>query len=102
MTGFLKAYNALRLLFRRHLPLEQQPTQVFGARPKMHMADHMVHEKIQLYGSPRHFWCYGDEDFVGLVKRICVQTRHPRTMEARIIAKYSLYAALHAYALSVM
>jgi hypothetical protein len=61
-----------------------------------------VREKIILYGSPRHFWCYGDEDFVGLVKRICSQTRHPRTMEARILSKYKLLCALHAYALSVM
>ncbi len=98
----MKAHNALRPLIRRHLPLEQQQTQVFGERPKMHMADHMVHEKIQLYGSPRHFWCYGDEDVVGLVRGICVQTRHSRTMEARIIAKCCLYEDLHAYASRVM
>ena len=102
MLGFLDVYNQLRLLFRRGVPLGMQPSQVFGVRPKFHMADHMVQQKIQLYGSPRHFWCYGDEDFVGLVKRICAQTRHPRTMEARILSKYRLYAALHAHALSVM
>ena len=76
------------------MPLAAHNAQPFGARPKMHMADHLAHEKIQIFGSPKHFWCYGDEDFVGLVKRIAVMTRHPKTMEARILAKYSLLAAL--------
>ena len=101
MLSFLSVYSQLRLLFRRHIPLAAQGAQPFGTRPKLHMADHLVRERIHLYGSPRHFWCYGDEDFVGLVKRICVQTRHPRTMESRIISKYRLYAALHAFALGV-
>ena len=102
MLGFLAAYNQLRQLFRRGVPPEEHSSQPFGARPKFHIADHLVSEKIFLYGSPRQFWCYGDEDFIGLIKRICVQTRHPRTMEARIVAKYALYCALHAYALHQM
>jgi len=100
MLGFLSTYNKLRLLFRRGLPEAEHASQVFGVRPKFHLSDHLVREKIFLYGSPRLFWCYGDEDFVGLVKRIAIQTRHPRTMELRLLAKYRLFAALHAWSLS--
>ena len=65
------------------------------------MMDHVVNEKIQLWGSPRHFWCYAGEDFVGLVKRIAAMTKHPKTLEAVLLNKYRLFAALHAYALEI-
>ena len=65
------------------------------------MMDHVVNEKIQLWGSPRHFWCYADEDFVGLVKRIAVMTKHPKTLEVVQLTNYRLFAALHAYALDI-
>ena len=101
MLGFLEVFSRLRLLFRRGLPAELHGPQPFGARPKFHLSDHLVMLKIPMYGSPRTFWCYGDEDFVGLVKRIAVQTRLPATMEKRLLAKYRLGCLLHAYALSV-
>ena len=34
-----------------------------------------------LWGNPRNFWCYKDEDFVGTVKSVCSRTRHPNTLE---------------------
>ena len=98
MSTFLVKYAEMRLLFRTGIPEAEQAAQPFGCRPKHHMAEHLVREKIQLYGSPRQFWCYGDEDFIGLVKRICACTAHPRTMERRLLSKYTLYAALRAWA----
>ena len=98
---FLNSTVALRQLFRIGLPPHLHDSQPFNYRPKGHMMDHVVNEKIQLWGSPRHFWCYADEDFVGLVKRIAVMTKHPKTLEAILLKKYRLFAALHAYALEI-
>ena len=91
----------LRLLSRTGLPEHLHDSQPFNDRPKGHMTDHIVNEKIQLWGSPRNFWCYADEDFVGLVKRIAVMTKHPRSLENVLLQKYKLFAALHAYALDI-
>ena len=99
MDSYVTTFHELRLLFRTNLPPHLHAAQVFAARPKYHLADHLVHQKVSLYGSPRHFWCYGDEDFVGLVKKICMQTRHPRSLERILLCKYRLYTALHAEAL---
>jgi hypothetical protein len=91
---FLNSTVALRQLFRMDLPPHLHDSQPFNYRPKGHMMDHVVNEKIQLWGSPRHFWCYADEDFVGLVKRIVVMTKHPKTLEVVLLKKYRLFAAL--------
>ena len=99
MHKFMNSIMELRLLFRTGLPAHPHDSQPFNYRPKGHMMGHIVNEKIQLWGSPRNFWCYADEDFVGLVKRIAVMTKHPRSLENVLLQKYRLYAALHAYAL---
>ena len=99
MAGFLSSYNSLRLLFRRNLAVELHTAEPFAARPKLHLCDHMVRDTVPLYGSPRAFWCYADEDFVGIIKRIAMCTKNPRTMEAVLMQKYRLYATLHAFAL---
>ena len=56
--------------------------------------------KVPLYGSPRLFWCYGDEDFMGLVKKILLKSKHSRSMERVLIFKYRLFAYLHSVALA--
>lgn len=38
-------------------------------RQKLHLLQHLVEDKIVLFGSPADFWCYGDEDFVGVIKK---------------------------------
>jgi hypothetical protein len=98
LAAFVQGYDQLRLLFRRGLPAEAHHSQVFGPRPKLHLVEHM-YAKCLLFGSPRQFWCYGDEDFVGLIKRIAMQTRHPRSIEWVLLCKYRLYAALHSHVL---
>ena len=99
MQQFLNSLVSLRLLFRSGLAPHLHGSQPFTFRPKGHMMDHIANGKIQLWGSPRNFWCYGDEDFVGLVKRIAVMTKHPRSLERVLLKKFRLFAALHAYAL---
>ena len=100
MHVFIQALTELRALFRRHLPAHLHFAQPFPFRPKGHMLLHLVNEKVLLWGSPKNFWCYGDEDFVGLIKRIAVQTKHPKTMEQVLLQKYRIFAGLHALALA--
>jgi hypothetical protein len=101
MLKFLEAMSGMRSLFRRNLAPELHDSQPFTFRVKGHMLDHIVNDKISLWGSPRLFWCYADEDFVGLVKRIATMTKDPRTLETVFLKKYRLYSALHAYALGL-
>ena len=101
MFQFIRAMTDLRALFRRNLAAELHDSQPFIFRVKGHMLDHMVRESIGRWGSPKNFWCYADEDFVGMVKRIAVSSRHPRTLEKVLLKKYRLYGALHAYALGL-
>ncbi len=39
-------------------------------------------------------FCPGDEDFCGLVKRVCMGTRDPRTLESRVIDKVALVCGI--------
>ena len=98
MYDFLRAMNGLRLLFRRHLAAEDHASMPFVMRPKAHMMQHLVEESLPLWGSPKHYWCYGDEDFVGVIKKIAVMTRHPRTLERVLLEKFRLYVGLHWHA----
>lgn len=101
MLSFLKAMLDLRSLFRRGLAPELHDSQPFPFKTKGHMLEHMALHKLAIFGSPKRFWCYGDEDFVGVVKRIAMATRHPRTLEAVLLKKYRLFAALHAHGLNI-
>ena len=99
MLQFLVAYDGLRLFFRRSLDAVLHSAQSFRPRPKYHLCDHLVRHKVVLYGSPRLFWCYADEDFVGVIKRIALRTKNSRTVDKVLVAKYRLFASLHAEAL---
>jgi hypothetical protein len=66
----------------------------FPLRPKSHLLQHLVEDKIKIWGSPSGFWCYRDEDFIGTVKTICVKSSHPSTIEARVIEKLVILGGL--------
>ena len=34
------------------------------------MLQHVVEDQLDLWGSPRLFWCYCDENFIGVIKNI--------------------------------
>ena len=71
----------------------------FHLRPKAHLLQHLIEEKILLFGSPNRFWCYGDEDFVGVVKAVCSMTKHAATLEKRVAEKSMLMAGVYCYRL---
>ena len=47
--------------------------------PKHHFVQHLIEQCT--YGNPKHWWCYSDEDFMGIMKKIvlksCVATSAP-------------------------
>ena len=59
------------------------------------MLQHLASDKILLWGSPQHSWCYRDEDYVGAVKNIAAKTKYPTTLEKRVTEKLILLAALN-------
>jgi hypothetical protein len=94
MYQYLMSLSELNALWRQGLTEAQQKTMPFHLRPKAHGCQHLVEEKIKMYGSPIGFWCYRDEDFIGTVKSIAQKTKFPHTLEKRTIEKLRIWAAL--------
>ena len=55
---------------------------------------HLIQDCVPVYGSTAKFWCYRDEDYVGAVKRICAKTKHPKTMESRVLLELRILQGL--------
>ena len=87
MYTFLESFIALHDMWRAAFPDHLHDKLPFHIRPKAHMLQHLVEEKIVLFGSPNAFWCYGDEDFVGVIKVVCSMSKHPATLEKRVAEK---------------
>jgi hypothetical protein len=94
MFKYLQAMEGLNVLWRRGLTDRECRPQPFHLRPKTHVLQHCVQDHIQIYGSPCEFWCYRDEDFVGAVKNICAKTKHPKTLEVRVMQKLKILEGL--------
>jgi hypothetical protein len=91
---YLNALGGLSAMWREGLDVIAHRPLPFHLRPKTHAVQHLGEEKIQAYGSPSSFWCYRDEDFVGVVKGIAAKTKHPFTLEERIVQKLCIWAAV--------
>jgi hypothetical protein len=97
MYRFLRALAGLHVLWREGVVgTKERNAMPFPLRPKAHLLQHLVEEKIQIWGSPSSFWCYKDEDFIGTVKTICVKSSHPSTIEARVLEKLVILEGLAA------
>ena len=99
MYGFLNSFIRLHQMWREGLAADdpERATLPFHARPKAHLLQHLVEEKIQLFGSPNSFHCYMDEDFVGVVKGVCAASKHPATLERRVSEKCQIMAGVTAW-----
>jgi hypothetical protein len=100
MYRYLQSLEALNAMWRAGVPLELQASLPFHLRPKAHLCQHLVEDKIQAYGSPSGFWCYRDEDFIGACKTIAHKTMHPATLEVKMLQKLRILAALGSDALT--
>ena len=96
MYQFLQSLKAPHDLWRHNVPLEQQRPLPFHMRPKSHVLQHLVEDKVPVWGSPASFWCYRDEDFIGAVKGIAQKTKDPRSIELRILEKLTIWAKFSA------
>ena len=97
MYEYLQSLHELNLLWRRHLPLGEHVGQLWHLRQKCHLLQHLVEDQVHVWGSPRQFWCYGDENFVGAVKDVAARSKHPSTIERTVLKKAQLAAGLYAY-----
>jgi hypothetical protein len=94
MFTYLQSMECLNTLWRRDLTEAQSRPQPFHLRPKTHVLTHCVLDHTSIYGSPSQFWCYRDEDFVGAVKNISAKTKHPKTLEVRVMQKLKILKGL--------
>ena len=82
MYQFLDSLEKLNTLWCQGLvDDEAKAAMPFHVRPKMHMCQHLVEDQLEIWGNPRNFSCYLDENFIGGLKRVCAMPKHPRTLE---------------------
>ena len=94
MYQYLGALHNLHDLWPTGAPAVVPDKLPFHIRPKAHLCQHLVHEKIDMFGSPSSFWCYRDEDWVGAIKSLANKTKHPATLEQRMIEKLRILPAV--------
>jgi hypothetical protein len=94
---FLQNFKILHDLWRTDLPEDLWRHLPFHMRPKAHVLQHLVEDKVGMWGSPSEFWCYRDEDYIGVVKGIARKTKHPSTIEKRILEKMMIWTKVSAH-----
>jgi hypothetical protein len=102
MFQFLQSLAALHVLWRAGIPEVSHKYQPFVLRQKSHLLQHLVQDKIGLWGSPSAFWCYRDEDYIGTVKGIAAKTKHPFSLETRLLEKLMIWTKIHNMSVEVM
>ena len=63
------------------------PRPMFRLVPKHHAWDEALRDAVGGGRNPGHHWCFGDEDFIGRVKRIAAGT-HGTSMSRRVLQRY--------------
>ena len=58
--------------------------------PKVHLVIHLVEDQT-CFGNPAYFWCYPDEDLVGLSVEVG-SSCHPRTLVPTSLVKWLIIA----------
>jgi hypothetical protein len=59
--------------------------------PKWHILEHCLVEQASVFGNPRYFWTYPDEDLVGLSIEVA-QSCHRNTLAIVSLAKWLILA----------
>ena len=97
MLQFLTTLGHLNRLWRDGVDENDQTGLPFHLRPKAHMLHPLALDQLQVHGSPSATWCYADESFVGSIKKVAANTKHPSTLEQRVSEKAMLQASLKAF-----
>ena len=94
MLQFLQSLQRLNALWRAGRAPDACAALPFVIRPKCHVLMHLILDCAPVLGNPSQYWCYRDEDFVGNIKRLCARTRHPATLESRVLLKLRILEGL--------
>ena len=97
IAQYLTRLKSLNDLWRAGIPEERHAPLPFHVRPKCHMFEHMGADQLGLCGSPNTCHCYGDEDYMGCIKKVAAKTNHPATLEQRVLEKCRLLAGVDGY-----
>ena len=100
MYQVLQSHKLLHDMWREGLTVQQCRPLPWHLRPKGHAHQHLVENQLDLWGSPAASWCYGDEDFVGCIKRVAMSSKHPATLEQRVSEKCMLLSGIDSYLLA--
>ncbi|CAK0792475.1 unnamed protein product, partial [Prorocentrum cordatum] len=60
---------------------------IFKMNPKLHLFEHLCEFQSVLFGNPRYWWTYADEDLVGRMIEIA-ESVHPTTLAASVLFKW--------------
>ena len=63
---------------------------LFKITPKLHLMEHLLESQCLVWGNPRLYWCYSDEDLVGLLTGLASSV-HPSTLAASLLFKWLHY-----------
>ena len=77
---FGELYSAISTYFY------ERSQRLFKLSPKLHLFMHLC-ELAVIYGNPRFYWTFADEDLVGHMIEIC-ETVHPATMPITALMKW--------------
>ena len=70
-----------------HNEFERLGHRLWKTAPKMHLFIHLCIWQAILYGNPRYYWTYGDEDLVGRLVTIA-EGVHISTLAVSIMTKW--------------
>ena len=70
-----------------HNEFERLGHRLWKTAPKMHLFIHLCIWQAILYGNPRYYWTYGDEDLVGRLVTIA-EGVHISTLAVSVLAKW--------------
>ena len=97
MYRYLQSLRGLNVLWRHGAPAADHAVMPWHIRQKAHLLQHLVEDQLKRWGSPRRFWCYGDESFVGAMKDLAGRSKHPSTLELVVMQKLQVFCGVHAW-----
>ena len=100
MYQCLQSLHALHTMWRAGVDEATCGSLPWHLRQKAHIIQHLIEDQLDLFGSPSLSHCYGDEDFCGCIKRVCLRTKHPWTLEKRVTEKCRILAGVDGYDLA--
>jgi hypothetical protein len=62
-------------------------------RPKLHLAQELGDQVCEA-GNPRLWWCYADESYMGIVKKVALKVSNPVNMERNCMERLTLQVML--------